>query len=75
MGAVWFIIYLVYALGFWYGAKLVIEESESYSAGKLLIVRLQYVCVCMYVCMCVCVCVCMYVCVCVCMYVCMYVGM
>ena len=38
MGAVFFIIYAVYALAFWYGAKLVRDEPENYSGGKILIV-------------------------------------
>ncbi|XP_021367207.1 multidrug resistance protein 1-like isoform X1 [Mizuhopecten yessoensis] len=36
MGAIWFIMMCSYALGFWYGAKLVREDG--YSIGKVLIV-------------------------------------
>ena len=39
MGAVWFIIYCVYALAFWYGIKLTIDEPDNYSGGEVLIVR------------------------------------
>ncbi|NXJ14883.1 ABCBB protein, partial [Odontophorus gujanensis] len=34
-GYMWFIIFLCYALAFWYGSKLVLEEDE-YSPGTLL---------------------------------------
>ncbi|OCT61132.1 bile salt export pump [Xenopus laevis] len=34
-GYMWFIIFLCYALAFWYGSKLVLEEEE-YSPGNLL---------------------------------------
>lgn len=34
-GYMWFIIFLSYALAFWYGSKLVLEEEE-YSPGTLL---------------------------------------
>ncbi|XP_074949474.1 bile salt export pump isoform X4 [Phalacrocorax aristotelis] len=34
-GYMWFIIFLCYALAFWYGSKLVLEEEE-YSPGTLL---------------------------------------
>ncbi|CAM4631525.1 bile salt export pump isoform X1 [Caretta caretta] len=34
-GYIWFIIFLCYALAFWYGSKLVLEENE-YSPGTLL---------------------------------------
>nr|XP_014435355.1 bile salt export pump isoform X3 [Pelodiscus sinensis] len=34
-GYIWFIIFLCYALAFWYGSKLVLEEDE-YSPGTLL---------------------------------------
>ncbi|CAF1942165.1 unnamed protein product [Rotaria magnacalcarata] len=36
MGAIWFLVFCTYALGFWYGAKLVREEH--YSIGGILIV-------------------------------------
>ncbi|CAF3736730.1 unnamed protein product [Rotaria magnacalcarata] len=36
MGTVWFLIYCAYALGFWYGAKLIREEG--YSIGDVIIV-------------------------------------
>ncbi|CAF1014116.1 unnamed protein product [Rotaria sordida] len=36
MGCVWFFIYCAYALGFWYGAKLIREEG--YSIGNVIIV-------------------------------------
>uniref|UniRef100_A0A8C3EWY3 Bile salt export pump n=1 Tax=Corvus moneduloides TaxID=1196302 RepID=A0A8C3EWY3_CORMO len=35
-GYMWFIIFLSYALAFWYGSKLVLEEEE-YSPGTLLL--------------------------------------
>ena len=38
MGAVWFIIYSVYALAFWYGIKLTIDEPQNYTGGQVLIV-------------------------------------
>lgn len=38
IGFVWLVIFAVYALGFWYGSKLIRDEPENYSAGKLLIV-------------------------------------
>ena len=36
MGLVFFIIFAVYALAFWYGAKLVREDD--YTAGRMIIV-------------------------------------
>ncbi|CAF3438593.1 unnamed protein product [Rotaria socialis] len=36
MGAIWFLVFCTYALGFWYGAKLVREDG--YSIGGILIV-------------------------------------
>ncbi|CAF3084747.1 unnamed protein product [Rotaria sp. Silwood2] len=36
MGCVWFFIYCAYALGFWYGAKLIREEG--YNIGNVIIV-------------------------------------
>lgn len=38
MAIVFFIIFAVYALAFWYGAKLIREEPENYDVGNLLIV-------------------------------------
>ncbi|CAH1787977.1 unnamed protein product [Owenia fusiformis] len=38
MGFSWLSIYAVYALGFWYGAKLIRDEPVTYSAGTLMIV-------------------------------------
>ena len=38
MGVVFFIMFACYALAFWYGAKLVREEPENYTAGTMLIV-------------------------------------
>ena len=38
MAFMWFIIYAVYALAFWYGAKLTRDEPNNYSAGDVLIV-------------------------------------
>ena len=38
MGAAWIVLYGSYALGFWYGAKLVREESHWYTPGRLLVV-------------------------------------
>ena len=37
-GAVYLIIYLVFALAFWYGAKLVRDEPNNYTGGQVLIV-------------------------------------
>lgn len=37
-GYIWFIIFLCYALAFWYGSKLVLDEDE-YSPGTLLQVQ------------------------------------
>ncbi|CAF1145696.1 unnamed protein product [Adineta ricciae] len=36
MGLVWFLIYCAYALGFWYGAKLI--RDEGYNIGNVIIV-------------------------------------
>ena len=41
MGLVNFIIYGVYALAFWYGAKLAREEPDDYSGGNVMIVSLS----------------------------------
>ncbi|XP_053373101.1 ATP-dependent translocase ABCB1-like isoform X2 [Mercenaria mercenaria] len=38
LGMVWMIMFLAYALGFWYGAKLSREEPENYSIGNVMIV-------------------------------------
>ncbi|XP_040292276.1 ATP-dependent translocase ABCB1-like isoform X2 [Bufo bufo] len=38
MGISQFIIFAAYALGFWYGTKLVVDEHDTYSIGKVLIV-------------------------------------
>lgn len=41
-GYIWCIIFLSYALAFWYGSKLVLEDEE-YSPGTLIQVRLSVV--------------------------------
>ncbi|KAM9325016.1 ATP-dependent translocase ABCB1-like [Gastrophryne carolinensis] len=38
MGISQFLIMAAYALGFWYGTKLTIDEKETYTIGKVLIV-------------------------------------
>ncbi|KAH9508579.1 ATP-dependent translocase ABCB1 [Bulinus truncatus] len=38
MGFIWFVIFCCYALGFWYGGKLVRDEKDIYSLGKMIIV-------------------------------------
>ena len=38
MGMVYFIMFGCYALAFWYGAKLIRDESENYTPGSMLIV-------------------------------------
>lgn len=38
MGVSQFFIYGCYALAFWYGTKLTLEEKENYNIGKVLIV-------------------------------------
>ncbi|KAJ8415863.1 hypothetical protein AAFF_G00404200 [Aldrovandia affinis] len=38
MGLTHFITYATYALGFWYGTKLSVDEPENYSIGKVIIV-------------------------------------
>ncbi|XP_060590153.1 ATP-dependent translocase ABCB1-like isoform X2 [Ruditapes philippinarum] len=38
MGVVWMILFLAYALGFWYGAKLSRDEPDTYTIGNVLIV-------------------------------------
>ncbi|XP_067650527.1 ATP-dependent translocase ABCB1-like isoform X2 [Haliotis asinina] len=38
MGVVWLVMFSAYALGFWYGTKLVREEPQNYQAGKMIIV-------------------------------------
>ncbi|XP_076438744.1 ATP-dependent translocase ABCB1-like [Babylonia areolata] len=38
VGFMLFLIYGSYALGFWYGAKLIRDEPDNYSVGKMLIV-------------------------------------
>ncbi|ESO94117.1 hypothetical protein LOTGIDRAFT_145119, partial [Lottia gigantea] len=37
-GFVWLAMFCAYALGFWYGTKLTVEEHETYSVGRMLIV-------------------------------------
>ena len=37
MGAVFLVIFAVYAMAFWYGSKLV-REDDNYTAGNMLIV-------------------------------------
>lgn len=49
MGFVFFVIFLVYALAFWYGAKLV-REDPHYTVGKMIIVSIymsliKYTCI------------------------------
>ncbi|XP_018080828.1 ATP-dependent translocase ABCB1 isoform X2 [Xenopus laevis] len=38
MGIAQFLIFGAYALGFWYGTKLTVDEPDTYSIGKVLIV-------------------------------------
>ncbi|XP_063421437.1 ATP-dependent translocase ABCB1-like isoform X2 [Mytilus trossulus] len=38
VGLVYVVMFGAYALGFWYGAKLVREESDTYTIGKVLII-------------------------------------
>ncbi|XP_048246672.1 ATP-dependent translocase ABCB1-like isoform X4 [Haliotis rufescens] len=38
LGLVWLVMFSAYALGFWYGTKLVRDEPENYQAGKMIIV-------------------------------------
>lgn len=38
LGSVWMIVFLAYALGFWYGAKLAREEADTYTIGNVMIV-------------------------------------
>uniref|UniRef100_A0A8V1A6Y4 ATP binding cassette subfamily B member 11 n=1 Tax=Gallus gallus TaxID=9031 RepID=A0A8V1A6Y4_CHICK len=45
-GYMWFVIFLCYALAFWYGSKLVLEEDE-YSPGTLLQVPMSLLIICM----------------------------
>lgn len=40
MGLTQFIIFGTYALAFWYGTKLSVDEPENYSIGKVLTVSL-----------------------------------
>ncbi len=40
MGVVFFIIFCVYAVAFWYGAKLV-REDANYNVGTMMIVSLR----------------------------------
>ena len=42
MGFMYFIVYGVYALAFWYGAKLARDEPENYTGGDVLIVSLLF---------------------------------
>lgn len=39
MGLTQFFIFGAYALAFWYGTKLSIDEPENYSIGRVIIVR------------------------------------
>ena len=38
MAFMWCMIFAVYALAFWYGAKLTRDEPNNYSAGDIVIV-------------------------------------
>ena len=38
MGFVYLVMFSIYALAFWYGAKLVREEPDNYSVGNMLVV-------------------------------------
>ena len=38
MGFVWLVIFLSYALGFWYGAKLTRDEPDTYKPGTMITV-------------------------------------
>lgn len=40
MGLTQFIIFGTYALAFWYGTKLSVDEPENYSIGRVIIVSL-----------------------------------
>ena len=42
MGAAWIVLYASYALGFWYGAKLVRDEPQNYTPGRLLVVSVGW---------------------------------
>lgn len=37
-GLLWFFIYSSYALAFWYGVKLVLDDSKPYDAGTMVTV-------------------------------------
>lgn len=38
MGYIWFIIYAMYALGFWYGWRLYVESTDGFGVGQILTV-------------------------------------
>jgi hypothetical protein len=38
MGLVYLVLLLTYALAFWYGGKLTIDEPDDYTIGRMLIV-------------------------------------
>ncbi|CAH1798731.1 unnamed protein product [Owenia fusiformis] len=38
MGFTWFVVFAAYALGFWYGSKLTLDEPDNYTAGTILVV-------------------------------------
>lgn len=44
-GIMWFIMYATYALGFWYGVKLILEDSDKinpeYTPAVLIIVTIK----------------------------------
>lgn len=40
MGMYWFLTLATYALVFWYGTRLTIEEPENYSPGNVMIVSI-----------------------------------
>ena len=40
MGLVFFIMFACYALAFWYGAKLIKDEPENYTPGRMMIVSI-----------------------------------
>lgn len=42
LGLTQLFILATYALAFWYGTKLSVDEPENYSIGKVLTVSLEY---------------------------------
>ena len=50
MGLTQFIIFGAYALAFWYGTKLSVDEPENYSIGRVLTVSSEFVTTCALTC-------------------------